>query len=295
MKILLVDDDTLLLEQLCQCLKKQHHTVVEAENGQEGWKKFIEEPENFDLVLSDLKTPVCDGIDLLKQVRHEGYQTPFIIITGYRELDLAIEALKLGAFDFIFKPFNFEILNNALAKLTSLQVPKQELRTILPHVRMDVSISFESKLHLITIIRSYFQNLFEEVCLTHQLDPHNVSLCLWEALTNAVVHGNLEVPSSLKEKGTYGGVIKERENDPAYAMRQVSIHYQLKETELIFEIQDEGNGFDWKNLHQMDDSSRLLEYGRGILMILNMMDKVSWNDSGNRIQMVKYLTKANEQ
>ncbi|MGE5807510.1 MAG: sigma-54-dependent transcriptional regulator [Nitrospirota bacterium] len=117
-KILVVDDEQSLRDFLAIMLKKEGHDVVTAENGTHALNAV--QSEIFDLVISDMKMPGIDGIGVLKSVKEISPETVVIMITAYATAETAVEAMKLGASDYIIKPFKVDelklIINNSLEK-----------------------------------------------------------------------------------------------------------------------------------------------------------------------------------
>lgn len=115
-RVLVIDDEQSMLEFLEYLLRKEGYQVVTAQAGSEALELLG--VDQVDLVISDLRMPDLDGIELLRQARGLDPDTPFIFITAYASSDTAIEALKLGAFDYITKPFKVEellhLVGNAL-------------------------------------------------------------------------------------------------------------------------------------------------------------------------------------
>ncbi|MBW1887135.1 MAG: response regulator, partial [Deltaproteobacteria bacterium] len=113
-KILLVDDEEGIRKVLGISLTDIGYQVLAAENGEEALKLFKEmQPQ---IVLTDIKMPGMDGIELLKKIKEESPDTEVIMITGHGDMELAIQSLKFGATDFITKPINDEALEIALKR-----------------------------------------------------------------------------------------------------------------------------------------------------------------------------------
>ncbi|HJV36985.1 response regulator, partial [Geomonas sp.] len=112
--VLLIDDDDFVLESVSDLLTEHGYTVSAFDNGGSALDRFRQ--AQTDVVLTDIKMPCMDGIELLKQIRLIDADTPVILTTGFAELDMAVEALKKGAFDFISKPFQFAYLLHAVDK-----------------------------------------------------------------------------------------------------------------------------------------------------------------------------------
>ncbi|MFN7019387.1 MAG: HD-GYP domain-containing protein [Fimbriimonadales bacterium] len=102
--VLIVDDDALVRETLQFVLEDGGYRVYPASSGAEALRILEREP--IDIVLSDIFMPGMNGFDLLHQIRERAPDTPVILITGYGNIEMAREALKQGATDFITKPYN---------------------------------------------------------------------------------------------------------------------------------------------------------------------------------------------
>lgn len=102
--ILLIEDEEPIRRVMVKILVEENKTysVTEAINGKEGFEALCK--KGFDLVLCDIKMPKMDGIEVLQQARKKSIQVPFIMLTGHGNVETAVEAMKLGAYDFIPKP-----------------------------------------------------------------------------------------------------------------------------------------------------------------------------------------------
>lgn len=133
--ILLVDDEIVIRKSLTRELRQEHFAVTAVVNGSEAINALQE--AQYDLVLTDLMMPAIDGFGVLKAVRQLAPLTSVIILTGYGDMRSAIDALRLGADDFILKPCEVEELvfriRRCLEKrslLQSLMVQKRQLEEI---------------------------------------------------------------------------------------------------------------------------------------------------------------------
>ena len=104
--LLIVDDDEAVRTLLKEFFQGLGYVVVTAEGGQEALQKL----HNFevDCIISDLVMPDMDGLALLKHIRAQSRNTPFLMNTGYPSVDSAVEAMKAGAYDYISKPLQLE-------------------------------------------------------------------------------------------------------------------------------------------------------------------------------------------
>ena len=107
-KILVVDDDKVLADNLVEYLSKLGYLSASAYGGREGLATF--EQGDFQLVITDLKMPEMDGIELLDAVKAQDSRVMVMVITGYSTIESAVEAIKKGAYDYIPKPFKMEEL-----------------------------------------------------------------------------------------------------------------------------------------------------------------------------------------
>ncbi len=114
-KILVVDDEKSMCDWLEIALKREGYAVSTAQSGQEALRLFKE--HGYDAIIADIRMPELDGISLLKKVREADPTTPLIFITAYASLETAIESVRLGAADYITKPFKFVQVRSRLREL----------------------------------------------------------------------------------------------------------------------------------------------------------------------------------
>lgn len=130
MKILLIDDDVNLGKVIGHQLKQHDYEVVTFSDGKAALSSFAS--ENFDIVITDIQMPEISGIEILKKIRRHDPETVVILITAYSSVDNAIEACRLGADDYISKPFGKEQLFFTIekaVKLRRMEAENRELRT----------------------------------------------------------------------------------------------------------------------------------------------------------------------
>lgn len=105
-RLLVVDDEEPLLLSLAAATRARGYETAIASSGAEALAKI--ECERYDVVVTDLRMPGLDGLELLKRMREAGLDTRVVIITGYATLEAAVDGLRLGAVDFLVKPFTVE-------------------------------------------------------------------------------------------------------------------------------------------------------------------------------------------
>ena len=103
-KILIIEDEEPIRRVLKRILleENEHFSIDQAEDGEKGLKTLL--AEDYDLILCDIKMPNKDGLEVLQAAKNKGVLTPFIMLTGHGNIQTAVEAMKIGAYDFIPKP-----------------------------------------------------------------------------------------------------------------------------------------------------------------------------------------------
>ena len=116
-RLLVVDDDIQMLSALEAALRRKGHSVETASNGIDAASKL--EKETVQAVITDLRMPGMNGLELLQHVRRTKPALPVIVLSAYGTVPTAVEAIKAGASDFLLKPFSHEALDEVLAKLAA--------------------------------------------------------------------------------------------------------------------------------------------------------------------------------
>lgn len=132
-RILIVDDEATIRASLVESLTREGYDITSAETGEEALAKC--HSHKFDLVITDLKLPGVSGIEILQALRNQGNETPVIMMTAYGDVDTAVSAMRLGAYDFIPKPFKLGTMKTqvrAALKATNISEtpqPQKEMKT----------------------------------------------------------------------------------------------------------------------------------------------------------------------
>lgn len=113
--LLIADDEPDLLEQLVELMSGFGYPILTAKDGKEMLEKASDTSNNVLAILSDIKMPVMTGLDVLKILREKQIETPIVFLTGYSSKDLVVEALRLGAMDFLEKPFDYDELKKVFS------------------------------------------------------------------------------------------------------------------------------------------------------------------------------------
>ena len=138
-KLLIIDDEEANVRVLSISLRADGYEVVTAYSGEQGLQVFDQEAP--DVVLTDIKMPGMDGIEVLGKIKERQPDAEVIIITGHGDIDNAIEALQLGASDFINKPIRDEALSIALQRAHEKRDIKRKLRDYTDNLEKEVALA----------------------------------------------------------------------------------------------------------------------------------------------------------
>ena len=122
--ILLIDDEQIALSNLSHVLEREGYTVTACKDGESGLAEM--QSTEFDLVLTDLRMPGIDGMDVLRHVRETTPDVPVIMITGHATLDSAVDAMKAGAHHYLAKPFRLAEAREVVRAALDLRRIKRE-------------------------------------------------------------------------------------------------------------------------------------------------------------------------
>ncbi|PYV87019.1 MAG: hypothetical protein DMG05_18390, partial [Acidobacteria bacterium] len=132
-KIAVVDDECESLASISRALTRVGYEVMSFEDGEVALQN-LEVLKDTDLVVTDLKMPRVDGLDLLKAVRDINQEAGFLIVTGHGTVESAVEAMKMGADDYILKPLDLFELRDRVYHILEEHRPQNELRVLRRHL-----------------------------------------------------------------------------------------------------------------------------------------------------------------
>jgi DNA-binding response OmpR family regulator/anti-sigma regulatory factor (Ser/Thr protein kinase) len=267
-----------------------------------------------DLILLDIMMPQMSGFEVCEKLKAdpETQHIPIIFITAKTAAEDVIKGLKMGAADYITKPFNpYELLeriknvgalhdhNSELdaflrEKDNELDTVKTQLQTlenvfgIQPYIQ-NLDFTLPSNIKYVQPMLDFLNRCYTEFCTLNELDHMSLNIALNEAILNSLIHGNFQISSQIKQEdwSKFDELVQLRGKDPNFNQKQIKLSYRATEDFLEFSIEDEGKGFDVSKLNEFNETDMLLESGRGILLIRSFMDEVHWNEKGNRITMIK--------
>lgn len=132
-RVLVIDDEAMVRESIVAYLEDSGYHVVAANSGQSGLDAL--EQQNIDLVLCDLRMPNLDGLQVLKQVKERNQQTPFIVVSGAGVMDDVVQALRLGASDYLVKPIiDMVVLEHSVQRNLDLVALEQQNKSYRDHL-----------------------------------------------------------------------------------------------------------------------------------------------------------------
>lgn len=152
-RILIVEDEDKLRRVLQLQLKSLHYEVEEAATAEQGLVSAV----NADLVITDLRLPGMDGISFIKELQAQGTQAPVIVMTAHGSVEVAVEAMKLGAADFLQKPFSLDHLTAIVQKVMAMQSLRDENRRL--REQLDTRYQFDNVIGRSAAMREIFHTI----------------------------------------------------------------------------------------------------------------------------------------
>ncbi|MBF0239264.1 MAG: response regulator [SAR324 cluster bacterium] len=288
---LIVDDEP----NICKTLSRVIHSlspypvkILEAENGKVALQ--LMENQAVDMVITDVKMPVMDGLTLLKKIRIKNKEIPVIVTSAHGDESIILEALRGGATTFFRKPSSLSVIEDTLRSIFGFIHEQKALR--INYENLDYLCC---EMHLqsdITLMASTSQCLLQYFYNSHYISQVvSIQTVFYELLANAIEHGNWEINGEEKRlaqtEGNWDKLVKERTQNPQYLERQVHIRLEYTPMEATFTITDEGNGFDWRQIPDaFSEDAILWENGRGLILSKIYCKSLSYNDKGNEVTFV---------
>jgi len=210
-RILVVDDEESIREFLEIMLKKEGYEVTTAEDGARA--KDILSKKSFDMIISDLQMPNMTGIELLKHVKESYPETVFMLITAFGTTETAVEAMKMGAYDYVTKPFKIDEVRMNVANALRAQNLEVEVRSLKKE-----------------LVREYsFQNMVGNSQAMHSI--FDLIKRVSQAPTNILVTGESGTGKEVIAKAIhYNGPLKDR---PFVTINCGAIPENLMESEMF--------------------------------------------------------------
>lgn len=242
-------------------------------------------------VLTDLQMPGMDGLALVQEIRERFPRLPVILMTAYGSEDVAIQALRAGAANYVPKKALAKELAVTLRQVLSASAVDRSRQRVLSTLgRRESLFELENDPGLVTPLIGLLQEDLGGMDVCDATARTRVGVALQEALGNALYHGNLEVSSDLRQEDEreFYALAEARRAQAPYRDRKLHVHARFERDEATYTIRDEGPGFDTSTLDRPIEPEDLMRVGgRGMLPIRTFMDEVRHNEAGNEITLIK--------
>lgn len=253
--------------------------------------------EEYSMVISETDIPDIHVVELIKKVKRLNPGIYIVVITSKEDLKLAVEVLQNGAIDYILKPFSVDEIAFLVEKYLKFSVNKKQDYDLLSLTTEEKrSFSLPSNIHLIGPFVYELVEMVKRFGGVSKSHIFSIRLALYEMLTNAIEHGNLDIDyekkkSLLNSGANYMSYIESRSKEEPYVNKRVEISYHYQRDHITFHIKDQGKGFNVKGFFNKDIKKDLLAlHGRGIVITKFNMDEITFNQKGNEVFLKKFLS-----
>jgi len=290
MKVLVVEDDYSSRELLRICIEKEGYQCQTANDGVDGFNLF--KKFNPDLIISDVRMPHMNGIELLESIRKISKDVIIVFITGHGNEELALQALQLGANNYLKKPVDIteiKTITNRYYDVIKSKALQSNIVDLIRHREMEIEI--DSDMNLVQSLANYLSektgNFFDSK------EKMRIELGLNELLINAIEHGNWEISYDEKNQALLddriGALYKAKREHPDNIQKKVLVKYKQSEKFCEWIITDSGKGFDWKLIPNPSNAQLTRINGRGILLSKLQFDEFEYMGKGNIVRIKKYF------
>jgi CheY-like chemotaxis protein len=287
--ILVVDDSPVDRHRVGGLLEKHAGwKAVYAADGHEALQ--VLQREAADAVLADLRMPGMNGLELVEVVKDRFPAVPVILMTAFGSEDLAILALQRGAASYVPKRNLGRQLDATLTGVLDLTMAQRGHERVMASLQQtELYFRLGNDLSLLPHLVAHLRDNLAGMKLCNDNDALRVGVALREALTNAICHGNLELPAPPEQgQEDYERLVVGRAQQPPYRDRHVHLTVRETRQEVVYVVRDEGPGFDTSRLPAPGDRAAFEKFGdRGLTLIRAFMDDVRFNGAGNEITLVK--------
>lgn len=286
--ILVVDDAATDRALAGHLIQRAGWNVVYAEDGQHALRQL--ESERPDAVLTDLRMPQLDGLQLVEETRRSFPHVPVILMTGVGSEQIAADALRVGAASYVPKQSLATELVESLRQVLATIRNRREASLGTLYRRQESHFELGYEHNGVATLVNYHQKCLDQLEFGDEAELIRVGMALTEALNNAIDHGNLELDTALRDTPdqAWDRLRAERIQRQPYCDRRVHVVQRLTPAEAVFVVRDDGAGFDPDRLPDPTDPENLMKAGgRGMLLIRTFMDEVRFNSQGNEITMIK--------
>ncbi|WP_186775392.1 ATP-binding response regulator [Rubripirellula tenax] len=295
--ILVVDDSPTQRRQMQIVLEQDGFAVRTVENAEAAIAAIaLELPL---LVVTDLEMPGMSGLELVETLKYSHPGLQIVLTTAEGSEDVAADALRRGASSYVPKRIILNTLCPVVRQVLSVNQAARSVREVAKFaVESSLKLQLGNDETLVPHIIARLESAIVEMDLFDDGERMQVAMALDEALVNAIIHGNLEIESDLRQVDdgkAYVDMIALRKTQSPYSDRLLHVELHTTPQQAVFKIRDEGNGFSYADLRDPTSAENLERAGgRGLLLIRAFMDDVIHNDAGNEITMIKRKKTAEE-
>ena len=294
MKVLIIEDDFISRNYLHDLVKYSGYDCETAQNAADGFDMYLKEkPE---VIVCNMVMPGISGLEFLQKIRQIDRHTIIIMITSVSSERLAVDALRLGANDYLRKPLQDNDLIPAIKRAGSrinLDEPMPQFGVL---DSGKIVLKFNTDINAPRLI---VDRLMDELAPDYFESEAraNIEIGLSELVTNAIEHGNLDITfeekSEMLKTFSLEDLYSKRLKDKKLADRKVTVEYAFSPEKCEWTITDEGNGFDPNTIPDPLAEENLESlHGRGIFFSRHLFDSVEYLGKGNIVHAVKICQKS---
>ncbi|MDX1929801.1 MAG: response regulator [Pirellulaceae bacterium] len=290
--ILLVEDSATQAMQMKLLLESADHTVTCVDDGTVALERLA---DGFnELVVTDLELPMLSGLDLIKKMQADFPQIPAVLVTAQGSERLAAEALKHGAAAYVPKAMLTEMLLGTVEDVLGVLRTDRSYAELIDHLTENRLIfDLPSKPEFIEPVIDLTMHMAAGMELLSGTDRHRVSTALRHVLSNSLYRGNLELTHAQWqeqcENEEANALVQQRLEQSPYKKRKVHFDARLMRDMLRVTVRDEGHGFDTSKFSHLNPAHAMdANKGRGLVLIHSFMDKVTYNEKGNEVTLIKH-------
>jgi CheY-like chemotaxis protein len=294
--LLVVDDSRVERGLVGGLLEKQEGMqVAYAGNGLEAVR--VMEDQTIDLVVTDLRMPEMNGLELVDEIRRRRTDIPVVLVTAFGSERLAAEALLHGAVSYVPKSqLNHQLIPTVLEILEIARADRSYSPLLDCLTLNQYRFELPNCVEVIESAVDLMQNVALGMRLFDRTARIQMGVALEHALLNSMYHGNLEIDAeqtnlirSSRSQGREYEWVRSLARKHPYANRRIFFDAEISAEQARFQIRDEGPGFDTSSLPDPQEPANLQrEKGRGLVLIQTLMDEVAFNDRGNEVTLIKH-------
>jgi CheY-like chemotaxis protein len=295
--VLVVDDSAIDRRLVGGLLGKASDWQIEyAADGAEALERA--EKSLPDLIVTDLHMPQMDGLELVRAMRDRHPEVPVILMTAYGSEAFAVEALEQGAASYVPKSQLADKLCETVREIlarASAHRSYEKLLSQLNRSEFTFFVELGNDASLIDPMVDLVQQTAARARLCDSGGQLRIGVALREALLNALLHGNLEIPlehmddaRDQLQRQRHLPIQSDRPDQQAFGDRRIFVNVRISTEEARFVIRDEGPGFDVSAVPSSWEPGGLEQQGsRSLSLIRAFMDEVVYSEAGNEVTLIK--------